>query len=179
MSGRRRIEALWDELGGFPGQSVFGLNGSRGSEHKGRNHTLLRQSEYLGVVHAVRRGIRLEHGGRHLALAAGVQAILATEAAAEQRGEVAERRELVVHHEVHELDAEGPRFRNRIRHEILRHVAGGGGAAGGTGGGSPLGGNGAVGLEVDEVVDREDDLLDAGVGREKAKALLEDVFGRR
>ena len=27
----------------FPGQSVFGLNGSRGSEHKGQNHTLLRQ----------------------------------------------------------------------------------------------------------------------------------------
>ena len=38
MSGRRRIEALWDELGGFPGQSVFGLNGSRGSEHKGQKH---------------------------------------------------------------------------------------------------------------------------------------------
>ena len=30
----RRFEALWDKLGGFPGhwQSVFGLNGSRGSE---------------------------------------------------------------------------------------------------------------------------------------------------
>ncbi len=34
----RRIEALWDELGGFPGQSVFGLNGSRGSEHKAEPH---------------------------------------------------------------------------------------------------------------------------------------------
>ena len=34
----RRIEALWDELGGFPRQSVFGLNGSRGSEHKGQKH---------------------------------------------------------------------------------------------------------------------------------------------
>ena len=33
-----------------------------------------------------------------------------------------------MHHEVHELDAEGPRFRLRIRHEILRRVAGGGGA---------------------------------------------------
>ena len=34
----RRFEALWDELGGFPRQSVFGLNGSRGSEHKGQKH---------------------------------------------------------------------------------------------------------------------------------------------
>ena len=80
-------------------------------------------AEYVGVVDVVRHGPRLEHGDGHLELAAGAKALLAAEALAEQRGEVAVRRELARHDEVHELDSKGPHFVLRVRDELRRRLS--------------------------------------------------------